>query len=184
MVFLIVFWSPKQSKIEESSIESLEKQLEAHLHEEPNIWSFIVLCQKQIMNARRESKERNLTWRIQEDNNCWTHLEHFLESILCILYVFSKLRKSGIQRFKQCANWSWNEKVIIVIRSQSHQAKGQFRSCEVTRCLLRNQPLATKWRPSACEISQPILHACEIHLSASRYLRSILLDFFLQIFVV
>ena len=49
---------------------------------------------------------------------------------------------------------------------------------------LRNQPLAVKWRLSACEILQPILHACEIHLSASRYLRPTLLDFFLQIFVV
>ena len=100
MVFLIVFWSPKQSKIEESSIESMAKQLEAHLHEEPKLWSFIVPCQKQIMNARRESKERNLTWRIQEDRKCWTHLEHFLKSISCILYVISKLGKSGIQCFK------------------------------------------------------------------------------------
>ena len=126
MVFLIAFWSPKQSKIEESSIESMAKQLEAHLYEEPKPWSFIILCQKKIMNARRESKERNLTWRIQEDSNCWTHLEHFLESISCILYVISKLGKSEIQRFKWCTNWSWNEGVIT-IGSQSHQAEGQFR---------------------------------------------------------
>ena len=106
------------------------------------------------MNARRESKERNLTWRIQEDSNCWTLLEHFLESISCILYFVSKLGKSEIQRFKQCVNRSWNEEVIV-IGSQSHQAEGQFRSCEITRWSLRNGPLAAKWRPSACEISQP-----------------------------
>ena len=77
------------------------------------------------MNARRESKERNLTWRIQEDNNCWTHLEHFLESISCILYVVLKLGKLEIQHFKWCMNQSWNEEVRA-IGSQSHQAKGQF----------------------------------------------------------
>ena len=122
---MIAFWSPKQSKIEESSIESMAKQLEAHLYEEPKLWSFIVLCQKQIMNARRENKERNLTWRIQEDSNCWTHLEHFLNSISCILYVISNLKKSGVQRFKRCTNRSWNEEVIA-IGSQSHQAENWF----------------------------------------------------------
>ena len=76
--------------------------MKAHLKEESKLWSFLVLCQKQIMNARRKSKERNLTWRIQEDNNCWTNFEYFLESISYILYVFSKLRKSGVQRFKRC----------------------------------------------------------------------------------
>ena len=42
-------------------MESMEKQLEAHFYEEPKLGSFIILCDKQIMNARRESKERNLT---------------------------------------------------------------------------------------------------------------------------
>ena len=41
----------------------MEKQMEAHLQEESKLWSFIVLCQKQIMNVRRRSKERNLIWR-------------------------------------------------------------------------------------------------------------------------
>ena len=147
MVFLIAFLSPKQSKIEESSIESLEKQLEAHLHEEPKFWSFIVLCQKQIINARRRNKERNLTWRIQENRNCWILLEHFIESISCILYVISKLRKSTIHCFKRCTIRSWNEEVKA-IGSRLHQVEGQFHR-------LRNQPLAAKWRLLACEISQP-----------------------------
>ena len=82
------------------------------------------------MNARRESKERNLTWRIQEDSNCWTFLEHFLELISCILYVVLKLRKLAIQCFQWCMIQSWNEEVRA-IGSQSHQAEGQF-------CRLRN----------------------------------------------
>ena len=99
------------------------------------------------MNARRESKERNLTWRIQEDIHCWTLLEHFPEFNWCILYVVSKLGKSAIQCFKRCMIQRWNEEVRA-IGSRSHQVEGQFRR-------LRNQPLAAKWCPSGCEISQP-----------------------------
>ena len=56
---LIAFWSPKQSEIEESSLESMEKQWKAQKHEEPKLWSFIVLCHKQILSARRGSKEKS-----------------------------------------------------------------------------------------------------------------------------
>ena len=129
------------------------------------------------MNVRRESKERNLTWRIQEDSNYWKLLEHFLELNLCILYVVSKLGKSVIQRFKWCMNWSWNEEVIT-IGSQSHQAEGQFRR-------LRNHKRMVAKSIFGCEIETfslqnfiAILHACKILLSASRYLRPTLLDFF------
>ena len=108
--------------------------MEAHLQEESKLWSFVVLCQKQIMNARRENKERNLTWRIQEDRNCWTHFEYFLESISCILYVFSKLGKLGVQRFKRCVNQRWNKEVMTVWR-QPHKAVRKFRSCEINLLL-------------------------------------------------
>ena len=37
-------------------MKSMAKQLEAHLHEEFNPQSFVVLCQKQIMNARMKAK--------------------------------------------------------------------------------------------------------------------------------
>ena len=112
----------------------MAKQMEAHLQKESKLWSFVVLFQKQIMNARRESKERNLTWRIQEDSNCWTYFEYFLESISCILYVFLKLGKSAVQRFKRCVNWSWNEEIMVVWR-QPHQAVRKFRSYEINLLL-------------------------------------------------
>ena len=131
MLLLIVIWSPKQSKIKESSMESMAKQLEAHLHEEFKLWSCVVLCQKQIKNARMKA-----TWKIQVDINCLTLLEHFPESIWCILYVVSNLGKSAIQCFKRCANQSWNEEVKA-IGSRSHQVEGQFRR-------LRNRPLVAK----------------------------------------
>ena len=92
-----------------------------------------------LPKANQESKERNLTWRIQEDRNCWTYFKYFLESISFILYVVLKLGKSRIQRFKWCENWSWNEGVIA-IGSQSHQVEGQFRSCEIS-LWLRNEDL-------------------------------------------
>ena len=163
----------------------MEKQLEAYLHEESKLWSFIIRFQKQIMNARKDSKERNLTWWIQEDSNCWTHSEHFLESISCILYVVLKLGKLEIQHFKWCMNQSWNEEVRA-IGSQSHKAKGQFRR-------LRNQPLAAKSQEDGCEISlwlrNGVLHVVKFcsHLArlrnsseASQYLRPTLLDFFFR----
>ena len=135
------------------------------------------------MNAMRESKEKNLTWSIQEDSNCWTLVEHFLELNLCILYVISKLAKSAIQCFKWYGIQSWNEEVRA-IGSRSHQAEDQFRK-------LRNQPLATKSQEDGCEMVSfrlrnftAILHACEILSSASRYLRPTFLDFLLQIFDV
>ena len=48
MVFLLVIWSPKQSKFKESYLESMEKQWKAQNHKEPKLWSFKVLCHKQI----------------------------------------------------------------------------------------------------------------------------------------
>ena len=54
------------------------------------------------------------------------NLEHFLESIIYILYIILKLEKLGVQRFKRCAIWSWNEEVMAVWR-QLHKAEEEFR---------------------------------------------------------
>ena len=56
-----------------------------------------------------------------------TNLEHFLESIIYILYIVSKLGKSGVQHLKRFANRSWNEEVMAIWR-QLHQAGGSFRN--------------------------------------------------------
>ena len=45
--------------------------MEAHLQEESKLWSFVVLRQKHIKNARRRSKERNLTWRNSRGWQLW-----------------------------------------------------------------------------------------------------------------
>ena len=62
--------------------------MEAHFHEEPKLWSFIVLCQKQINNARRENKERNLTWRSSRGQKLLDTFRaltrvHFMHNICC-----------------------------------------------------------------------------------------------------
>ena len=143
MVFLLVIWSPKQSKIEESYLESMEKQWKAQKHEEPEYWSFKVLCHKQIRDARRGSKEKS-NMKHSRWQSCKPLLEHFLESNLCILYVVSKLKKSKIQCFKRCAIQSWNEGVTT-IGSRSLQAEEKFCMaakspfcCENVVLLLRN----------------------------------------------
>ena len=82
-----------------------------------------------------------------------TNLEHFLKSIIYILYIVSKLGKSGVQRFKQCTNWSWNEEVIAVWRQlrkveriELRKFHRVFRSCET--------PL---WHTSAISLLHPLI---------------------------
>ena len=77
-----------------------------------------------------------------------TNLEHFLESIIDILYIISKLGKSEVQSFKHCVNQSWNEEVMVIWR-QLHKVEGSFQSStyefeihfEMT--LISNSPTAT-----------------------------------------
>ena len=98
-------------------------------------------------------KHEHKQWRRgkqSEENSC-NLLSHFLKSIFCMLYTILKIRKSKIQCFKRCTIRSWNEEVRA-IGSLSHQAESQFRRL---RNGVRNQPLAAKRCPSACEISQP-----------------------------
>ena len=93
------------------------------------------------MNARRESKERNLTWRIQEDNNFWS------TSWSPFHAYYMSFRSSGSQKSNTLNGARIGvEMKRLVIGNRSHQAKGQFRR-------LRNQPLAAKSQGDGCEIS-------------------------------
>nr|CAN63626.1 hypothetical protein VITISV_010575 [Vitis vinifera] len=38
--------------------------------------------------------------------NCWAHFDHFPKFISCVLYLISKLGKSGAHSFKRCSIWS------------------------------------------------------------------------------
>ena len=130
-------------------MESMAKKMESHLHKEFKLWSPVVLCQKQIKNARMKA-----TCRMHEDINYLTLLKHFPESIWCIPYVVLKLGKSSVQRFKRCMNRSWNEPLA----AKSQQVEGQFHSaaksafgCEIS-LRLRNDFAAILY---ICKILQP-----------------------------
>ena len=74
-----------------------------------------------------------------------TNLEHFLESIIYILYIVSKLGKSGVQRFKRFANRSWNEEVMAIWR-QIHQVGRSFRNSTYDfEIQLMNSKSTSKW---------------------------------------
>ena len=73
---------------------------------------------------------------------------YFLESISFVLYVVSKLGKSGVQHFKWCANWSWNKEVMAVWR-QLHQAVRNFAATK----------WAAKWNPLVK--FRKVFHSCE-----------------------
>ena len=66
-----------------------------------------------------------------------TNLEDFLESIVYIIYIFSKLRKSEVQRFKRFANQSWNEEVITIWR-QCTKLEGHFEMISKFNLWFRN----------------------------------------------
>ena len=57
-------------------------------------------------NAKSSHAMRN-----SKGNSCRENLEHFLESFVYILYIISKLEKSGVQCFKQYANRSSTKKL-------------------------------------------------------------------------
>ena len=71
-----------------------------------------------------------------------TNVEHFLESIVYILYIASKLGKLGVQHFKRCANRSWNKEVMAIWR-QPHQAGGSFQNDFEIQ--LMNSKSTSKW---------------------------------------
>ena len=209
MVFLLVFWSPKQVKTEESFEESWAK-LRSHL---PRVNPD---CKEK--KVKRICHEAYSWWQ-----SCQPLLEHFLKSNWCMLYVISKLRKSTIQCFKQCAIWSWNEKLQPLQVNHSKLKKAFCKSvaespfcCEMISqpfCTVlwispwsfpsRWKPNTTKWKTTSqrCEIRRlmrsdfaalfvhlwnfaDLVCTCEMVPSASRYLLPTLGDIFHHIFVV
>ena len=71
-------------------------------------------------------------------------------------------------------------KKLCPLEDNRTKLKGNFASCEITKCQLRNQPFLAKWRLLACEIFIAHVASCEIHLNAPRYLRPTLIDFFFR----
>ena len=91
-------------------------------------------------NSARFGFETEKLWPFEDDRanherKCRTSisllldkfLKHYLELKLRIPYLVSNLGKSGVQSFKRCTIWSWNEEVMVVWR-QARKAEREFRS--------------------------------------------------------
>ena len=66
-MFLLVIWSPKQSKIEESYLESMAKQWRAQIHEEPSFgapYPFAKVVQS--MQGEKQGERKNRVKKTEE----------------------------------------------------------------------------------------------------------------------
>ena len=156
LVFLIAFLSPKQSKIKESSLESMAKQMEAHLQEESKLWSFLVLCQKQIMNARRRNKERNLTWRNSRGQQLLDTFQalygvHFMHAICH--FEACEVRSPTLQTVRE-SELKWRSyshwKSIAPSCKPISQLRNHNMSCEISLFVRNGDFQLAKFRSPCC----------------------------------
>ena len=176
----------------------MEKQMEAHLQEESKLWSFVVLCQKQIKNARK-IRERKLTWRNsrgeQLQDTFWALLGvHFIHTICCFeaqevrsptlqMVCESKLKWRSYGHLKTTAP-SWAK--ILHLRNHLQAHVCHFASSNsvfaAANQVAKSSP-SCKIINSTCEIFTSSICTCEIHLCNLKYLRPTQLDFFSRYFV-
>ena len=74
----------------------------------------MMLAKIEVMVKTRENrveKPKQSNSHHPHFGNCWEHFDHFLKFISCVLYLVSKLGKSGVHRFKQCSIWSETKKL-------------------------------------------------------------------------
>ena len=91
MVFLLAFWSPKQSEIEESSLEFMAKKMESS-----ETWRTEALKSFAISKSGMQGGEakRNLTWSILDDSH-----SHFWSISWSPIYAcYMSFRSSGSQQ--------------------------------------------------------------------------------------
>ena len=102
------------------------------------VWNMINDHYGERKKARKHEKwgmkQDSIAWKFRTQNLVTTYtmtlrinLEYLLESLLDMLYIFSKLGKLEVQYFKWCANQSWNEEVMAIWR-QLCKVEGPFRN--------------------------------------------------------
>ena len=104
---------------------------------------------KAIKHGKWGMKQDSVAWKFRtqkSDGIIYSNFEEKFRALPrfhCIHIIYlSKLGKSRVQRFKRCANRSWNEEVIAIWR-QLHQARGSFRNdLEIQ---LMNSKSTSKW---------------------------------------
>ena len=130
----------------------------------------------------RKKARKHGKWGMKQDLAAWklelknlmtlytltfrTNLEHFLESIIYILYIVSKLGKSKVQRFKWFANRSWNE--VWPFEDNCTKLEGHFEMISKFNLWIRN-PLRndTNFEFIHCHFDVPFPLPWELHLKHS-----------------
>ena len=138
LVFLLVFWSPKQVNIEESYEESWAK-LRSHL--------------PRVNPDCKEKKQRGSAMEHTLDDSHSSHFWGTSWSPNNACYI--PFQSSGSQQ-SNASNGSQigvEMKKLEPLEADHTKLKANFAGCEITRWWPGNQPLAAKWRPSTCKIS-------------------------------
>ena len=145
---LIDFLSPKQSKIEESSLESMTKQMESS-----ETWRTEALKSFAISKSGMQGGEakRNLPWSILDNS----HVIHFWSTSWSPIYACYMLFRSSGSQQSNASNGAWfgvKMKKLQSLETDHSKLKENF-----TR--LRNQPWAAKMLSFCCENFAAILHS-------------------------
>ena len=144
----------------------------AHSFKRCSIWSWkeeVMAIWRQLCKAERECCKPHPILLLLD-----TFLEHFLELKLCIPYLFLKLRKSGVQCFKRCAIWIWNEEVMAIWKNPilhlggwivpcakfSHNTRTTPPLCEFLSFFIPSQSQAFEPCPQLLKVG-PTHHFCK-----------------------
>ena len=106
----------------------------------------------------RKKARKHRKWGMKQDLAAWkfrtqksdgiiySDFENKFGAISGVHYIhtiyLSKLGKSGVQRFKRCANQSWNEEVMVIWK-QLYKVEGSFRNDFEIQ--LMNSKSTSKW---------------------------------------
>ena len=171
---LIVIWSPKQSKIEESSLESMEKQMESS-----ETWRTEALKSFAISKSGMQGGEakRNLPWSILDDS----HFSHFWSTSWSPIYAcYISFRSSGSQK-SNASNGAWfrvEMKELQPLQADHSKLKEEFfMAAKSPFCCENVVLLPRKFRSHFAQcngISPEASHICNRHFEifCFRYLMS------------
>ena len=136
----IAFWSPKQSKIEESSLESMAKLLEAQIHEEPSFGApFPFAKVVQSMQGKNNGERKNRVKKI-EDSSCSLLLHFWSTSRSPFSTCYIPFQSSGSQK-SNSSNGAWfrvETKELQPLQADHSKLKEDF-------CTAAKSPFAAKW---------------------------------------
>ena len=118
----------------ESSVWSMEKQMEAHLHEESKLWSFVVLCQSQSRKQREKFNMKKFKRRVAAGHISSTSWNPFYTYY--ILFRSLGSQESNTSNGVQIRD---EMKKLWPLEDNRTKLKDNFASCEITNSTCENQ---------------------------------------------